>query len=133
MEEKQQDHVDKTQKLTKLKFTESANVTAESRAVTSVALQLKPLPPCRRTYQRQCRPGYDASIIFWTLIFAASKAIKEMATMIDPDEDYLTVVAAKELIASVRESRKKDLDEAHANLKGRHNLDLKTWPLLSRF
>ncbi len=38
--------------------------------------------------------------------------------MIDPDEDYLTVVAAKEMIASAKESRKKELESAHANLKG---------------
>ncbi|KAF9050650.1 hypothetical protein BDZ89DRAFT_1098710, partial [Hymenopellis radicata] len=52
-----------------------------------------------------------------TDVSEAIKAIKEMATMIDPDEDYLTVIAAKEMIASAKESRKKELESAHANLK----------------
>lgn len=47
-----------------------------------------------------------------------SKAIRDMLPIIDPEEDYLTIVAAEEKIASTEARRKKELEEAHANLKG---------------
>jgi hypothetical protein len=46
------------------------------------------------------------------------KAIRDMLPIIDPEEDYLTIVAAEEKIASTETKRKKELEEAHANLKG---------------
>ncbi|KAK7043655.1 hypothetical protein VNI00_008266 [Paramarasmius palmivorus] len=50
-------------------------------------------------------------------ISEAVKAIQDMALMIDPDEDYLTIVAAEEKFAASEAKRKKELEEAHANLK----------------
>lgn len=41
-----------------------------------------------------------------------------MLPIIDPEEDYLTIVAAEEKIASTEARRKKELEEAHSNLKG---------------
>lgn len=49
-----------------------------------------------------------------------SKAIRDMRPIIDPEEDYLTIVAAEESIAVSEAKRKKQLEEAHANLKGAH-------------
>jgi kinetochore protein Spc24 len=36
----------------------------------------------------------------------------------DPEEDYMTIVAAEENISSSETARKKELEEAHAKLKG---------------
>lgn len=36
----------------------------------------------------------------------------------DPEEDYMTIVAAEEKIASSEAARKKELEDAQANLKG---------------
>lgn len=47
-----------------------------------------------------------------------SKAIRDMLPIIDPEEDYLTIVAAEEKIASTEAKRKKELEEAYTNLKG---------------
>ena len=41
-----------------------------------------------------------------------------MLPIIDPEEDYLTIVAAEEKIAAAEAKRKKELEEAYANLKG---------------
>jgi kinetochore protein Spc24 len=41
-----------------------------------------------------------------------------MLPIIDPEEDYLTIVAAEDKIASAEAKRKKELEEAHANFKG---------------
>jgi len=41
-----------------------------------------------------------------------------MRPIIDPEEDYLTIVAAEESIAASEAKRRKQLEEAHANLKG---------------
>jgi hypothetical protein len=41
-----------------------------------------------------------------------------MATIIDPEEDYLTIVAAEEKVAQSDARKKKELDDAQANLKG---------------
>ena len=49
-----------------------------------------------------------------------SKAIRDMRPIIDPEEDYLTIVAAEESIAASEAKRKKQMEEAHANLKGAH-------------
>lgn len=43
-----------------------------------------------------------------------------MRPIIDPEEDYLTIVAAEESIAASEAKRRKQLEEAHANLKGAH-------------
>ena len=51
-------------------------------------------------------------------VFLYSKAIRDMRPIIDPEEDYLTIVAAEESIAASHAKRKKQLEEAHANLKG---------------
>ncbi|KAF8162911.1 hypothetical protein B0H34DRAFT_299817 [Crassisporium funariophilum] len=40
-----------------------------------------------------------------------------MLPIINPEEDYLTIVAAEEKIAISEARRKKELEEAHANLK----------------
>lgn len=47
----------------------------------------------------------------------AIKAIREMLPIIDPEEDYLTIVAAEEKIIMSETKRKKELEEAHAKLK----------------
>ncbi|KAJ3540468.1 hypothetical protein NMY22_g4282 [Coprinellus aureogranulatus] len=47
----------------------------------------------------------------------AIKAIREMLPIIDPEEDYLTIVAAEEKIIASETKRKKELEEAHAKLK----------------
>jgi hypothetical protein len=51
-----------------------------------------------------------------------SKVIREMAPIIDPEEDYLTILAAEEQIATTEMKRKKELEESHANLKGMTSL-----------
>ncbi|KAG6831300.1 hypothetical protein H0H92_011507 [Tricholoma furcatifolium] len=40
-----------------------------------------------------------------------------MLPIIDPEDDYLTIVAAEEKIAATEARRKKELEEAHANMK----------------
>ncbi|KAF8631419.1 hypothetical protein AX17_005096 [Amanita inopinata Kibby_2008] len=50
-------------------------------------------------------------------VHEAIKAIRDMLPIIDPEEDYLTIVAAEESIATSEAKRKKQLEEAHANLK----------------
>jgi kinetochore protein Spc24 len=47
-----------------------------------------------------------------------SKVIQEMLPVMDPEEDYMTIVAAEEKISSSEAARKKELEEAHAKLKG---------------
>jgi kinetochore protein Spc24 len=42
-----------------------------------------------------------------------------MRPIIDPEEDYLTIVAAEQKLAASEAKRKKELEEAHANLKGK--------------
>ncbi|KAG5651778.1 hypothetical protein H0H81_007417 [Sphagnurus paluster] len=49
------------------------------------------------------------------------KAIRDMLPIIDPEEDYLTIVTAEEKIARTNAQRKKELEEAHANMKGADN------------
>ena len=41
-----------------------------------------------------------------------------MLPVIDPEEDYLTIVAAEEKIVASESRRKKELEEAHGRLKG---------------
>lgn len=41
-----------------------------------------------------------------------------MLPIIDPDEDYLTIVAAEEQISASEARRKKEFEEALTNLKG---------------
>jgi len=50
-------------------------------------------------------------------ICEATTLIRDMLPIMNPDDDYLTIVAAEEKIASSEAKRKKELDEAHANLK----------------
>jgi kinetochore protein Spc24 len=40
-----------------------------------------------------------------------------MLPIMNPDDDYLTIVAAEEKIASSEAKRKKELEEIHTNLK----------------
>ncbi|KAJ7582830.1 hypothetical protein C8J56DRAFT_955838 [Mycena floridula] len=47
----------------------------------------------------------------------ACKAIRDMAPIINPDEDYLTIVAAEEKIGESDARKRKEIEEAHANLK----------------
>jgi kinetochore protein Spc24, fungi type len=46
-----------------------------------------------------------------------SKAIRELRSIIDPEEDYLTIIAAEESVAANEARRKKDLEESHALMK----------------
>lgn len=41
-----------------------------------------------------------------------------MLPVMDPEEDYMTIVAAEERISASEAERKKVLEEVHANLKG---------------
>lgn len=52
------------------------------------------------------------------LMIEPSKVIRDMLPIIDPEEDYLTIVAAEEKIINSEQRRKKELEEAHATLKG---------------
>ena len=38
----------------------------------------------------------------------------------DPEEDYMTIAEAEELMAKTEGVRKKELDDAHAKLRGSH-------------
>ncbi len=49
---------------------------------------------------------------------SSSKLIRDMATMIDPDEDYLSIAETKERIAAAKADRKKTVDDARADFKG---------------
>lgn len=53
--------------------------------------------------------------------------MREMLPIMDPDEDYLTIVAAEESIGASEARRKKELEEAHANLRGAYPSRLE-WP-----
>jgi kinetochore protein Spc24 len=41
-----------------------------------------------------------------------------MRPIIDPEEDYLTIVAVEQTVTASEAKRKKEVEEAHANLKG---------------
>lgn len=56
--------------------------------------------------------------IFIILTSFISKAIRDMAPIIDPEEDYLTIVAAEDRFALSEAKRKNELDEALANFRG---------------
>ncbi|KAF9533496.1 hypothetical protein CPB83DRAFT_783110 [Crepidotus variabilis] len=47
----------------------------------------------------------------------ATKVIRDMLPVMDPEEDYMTIVAAEEKIGASEALRKKELEEAHATLK----------------
>lgn len=49
--------------------------------------------------------------------FLSRTLIRDMLPIMNPDDDYLTIVAAEEKIASSEAKRKKELEEVHANLK----------------
>ncbi|KAK7693254.1 hypothetical protein QCA50_002821 [Cerrena zonata] len=44
-------------------------------------------------------------------------AIKETIPIMDPEEDYMTIAEAEELMAKTEATRKKELDDAHAKLR----------------
>jgi hypothetical protein len=46
------------------------------------------------------------------------KVMRDMAPIIDPEEDYLTILAAEEQIAATEARRKKELEDTHIKLKG---------------
>jgi len=50
-------------------------------------------------------------------VHEATTLIHDMLPIMNPDEDYLTIVAAEEKIASSEAKRKKELEEGHAHLK----------------
>jgi len=50
-------------------------------------------------------------------IHEATTLIRDMLPIMNPDDDYLTIVAAEEKIASSEAKRKKELEEVLANLK----------------
>lgn len=41
-----------------------------------------------------------------------------MRPVINPDEDYLTIVAVEQTVTASEARRKKELEEAHAKFKG---------------
>jgi len=46
------------------------------------------------------------------------EAIRKMRSIIDPKDDYMNIVDAEQKLAASETKRKKELEEAHANLKG---------------
>ena len=46
------------------------------------------------------------------------EAIRKMRSIIDPKDDYMNIVDAEQKLATSETKRKKELEEAHANLKG---------------
>jgi len=47
----------------------------------------------------------------------AMEALRGVKAVVVPDDDYLTLVAAEEIIATAEAKRRKELDEHHSNLK----------------
>lgn len=47
-----------------------------------------------------------------------SKTIRDMDPLIDPSDDYMTIAAAEERMDATQAARKKELEEAHAKLRG---------------
>ncbi|OCH95614.1 hypothetical protein OBBRIDRAFT_745376 [Obba rivulosa] len=45
------------------------------------------------------------------------KALREMVTIIDPEEDYLTIAAAEEQMNLTEEARRKELEETHSRVR----------------
>jgi hypothetical protein len=50
--------------------------------------------------------------------FLIRKLIRDMAHMMDPDEDYISIAATEQQTAATKAHRKKELEDAHANIKG---------------
>ena len=50
--------------------------------------------------------------------FFVRKLIRDMAPMMDPEEDYITIAATEQQTSATKANRKKELEEAHSNLKG---------------
>jgi len=46
------------------------------------------------------------------------KLIRDMAPIMDPEEDFLTILAAEEQIATTETKRRKELEDLHNSLKG---------------
>ncbi|KAJ3811547.1 Spc24 subunit of Ndc80-domain-containing protein [Lentinula lateritia] len=53
-----------------------------------------------------------------------TKVIVEMAAMMDPEDDYNTIVEAEEKIKASRVQREKEIEEAHANMKGASSIHI---------
>lgn len=53
-----------------------------------------------------------------------SKLMKDMAPMLDPDEDYITIAETEQQTAATKAQRKKELEDMHAHLKGKITLRL---------
>ncbi|KAJ7632456.1 hypothetical protein FB45DRAFT_1002884, partial [Roridomyces roridus] len=47
----------------------------------------------------------------------ALDALRQVKSVVVPDDDYLTLVAAEDTLAAAEAKRKKELDELHSNLK----------------
>ncbi|KZP20867.1 hypothetical protein FIBSPDRAFT_911025 [Athelia psychrophila] len=52
-----------------------------------------------------------------TDIQEAIKLMKDMAPMLDPDEDYITIAETEQQTAATKAQRKKELEDMHAHLK----------------
>ena len=52
------------------------------------------------------------------ILKTTSKVIQEMLPVMDPEEDYMTIIAADAKIKSSEVARMKQLEEAHTKLKG---------------
>lgn len=76
-------------------------------------------------YKNACAPnaiilGFTYILIFLT-VFRCSKLIREMTSIIDPADDYLTITAAEEQMKMNYAKAKKENEEAYADLKGERN------------
>lgn len=69
------------------------------------------------TVQETMYVVYPAHCVTFLIVYN-SNAIKETIPIMDPEEDYMTIAEAEELMAKTEATRKKELDDAHAKLRG---------------
>ena len=56
-----------------------------------------------------------------------------MDPLIDPSDDYMTIAAAEERMDATQAARKKELEEAHAKLRGMQGILIALFLLSSYF
>lgn len=71
-----------------------------------------------RLARSDVRPIFFCLLCGYYIDSISRQLVRDMAPVINPEEDYLTIVAAEEQIAATHAKRKKELEDAHAKLKG---------------
>lgn len=92
----------------------------QTRRVGSPDLSVSPsskFTKCPSTYKKPCKACLSLISDAYTHLLP-SKAIRDIHPIIDPEEDYLTIVAVEQTVTASEAKRKKELEEAHANFKG---------------